>query len=197
MVRKLSYQRSVAGTTAKTFGNHGGDESESSGPVTPTEKDDQSFVEEESYLSGNQYFLSKQIMMDEDELNLLRPDFVPHKFISQTDEFIIIEGQILGKTSLVHMDDFCIDEDQHGSVRLIGVAINSDVIDFGSKVPNGGSLGVHELWKPSFVSHIKTIMWFKKESMFIQRRLWDPGIKFKEQNISNILFYFLTELAHA
>ncbi|GKD56476.1 hypothetical protein Tco_1289863 [Tanacetum coccineum] len=130
--------------TAKTFGNHGGDESESSGPVTPTEDDDQLFVEEESYLS---------------------------------DEFIIIEGQLLGKTSLVYMDDFCIDEDQHGSVRLIGVAINSDVADFGSKVPDSGSLGVYELWKPSFVSHIKTIMWFKKESMFIQRRLWDPEIK--------------------
>ncbi|GKG18739.1 hypothetical protein Tco_0373037 [Tanacetum coccineum] len=30
----------VAGTTAKTFGNHGGDESKSSGPVTPAEEDD-------------------------------------------------------------------------------------------------------------------------------------------------------------
>nr|GEX85083.1 RNA-directed DNA polymerase, eukaryota, reverse transcriptase zinc-binding domain protein [Tanacetum cinerariifolium] len=86
----------VACTMAKTFGNHGGDESESSGL----------------------------------------------EFISQTDEFIIIEGQILGKTSLVHMDDFCIDLDQHGSVRLIDVAINSDVADFGSKVPDSGSLGV-------------------------------------------------------
>nr|GFA69834.1 protein kinase, catalytic domain-containing protein [Tanacetum cinerariifolium] len=70
------YQARVAGTMAKTFGNHGGDESESSGLETLTEEDDQSFAEEESYLSGEQYFLSKQIMMDEDELNLLRPDFV-------------------------------------------------------------------------------------------------------------------------
>nr|GEV21375.1 NB-ARC domains-containing protein [Tanacetum cinerariifolium] len=31
-----------------------------------------------------------------------------------SDEFIITEGQILGKTSMVYMDDFCIDEDQHG-----------------------------------------------------------------------------------
>ncbi|GKA51606.1 hypothetical protein Tco_0744802 [Tanacetum coccineum] len=101
----------VAGTMAKTFGNHGGDESESSGSVTPTEEDDHSFAEEESYLSGDQHFLLKQIMMDEDELNLLRLNFVLQEFISQTDKFIIIEGQILGKTSLVHMDDFCIDED--------------------------------------------------------------------------------------
>ncbi|GJY93778.1 retrotransposon-related protein [Tanacetum coccineum] len=160
---RLEYQAApVAGTTAKTFGNNGGDEPESSGPVTPTEEDDQSFAEEKSYLSGDQYFLSKQILMDEDEdeLNLLRPDFVLKEFISQTDEFIITEGQVLGKTSMVHMDDFCIDEDQHGSVRSIGVAINSVVADFCSNVPDSGSLGVYELWKPSFVSHIKTIMWF-------------------------------------
>ncbi|GJT94621.1 hypothetical protein Tco_1090139 [Tanacetum coccineum] len=60
------------------------------------------------------------------------------EFISQTDEFIITEGQIFGKTSMVHMDDFCIDEDQHGSVQSIGVAINGDVADFGSKVPDSG-----------------------------------------------------------
>ncbi|GKB02459.1 ty3-gypsy retrotransposon protein [Tanacetum coccineum] len=135
----------VAGTTTKTFGNHDGDESESSGPVTPTEEDDQSFAEKESYLSGDQYFLSKQILMDEDELNLLRPDFVLKEFISQTDEFIIAEGQISGKTSMVHMDDFCIDEEQHGSVRSIGITINSDVANFVSKVPGSGSLGVYEL----------------------------------------------------
>ncbi|GJU13301.1 retrotransposon-related protein [Tanacetum coccineum] len=169
----------MAGTMAKTFGNNGGDELESSGPVTPTEKDDLSFAEEKSYLSGYQYFLSKQILMDEDmdELNLLCPDFVLKEFISQTDEFIITEGQVLGKTSMVHMDDFCIDEDQHGSVRSIGVAINSDVADFGSNVPDNGSLGVYELWKLSFMFHIKTIMWFKKESMVIPRRLWDLRIK--------------------
>nr|GEZ25474.1 protein kinase, catalytic domain-containing protein [Tanacetum cinerariifolium] len=121
----------VVGTLAKTFGNNGGDESRSSGPVTPTEKDDQSCAEEKSYLSCDQYFLSKQILMDEDELNLLR--------------------QILGKTSMVPMDDFPIDEDQHGSVRSIGVAINSDVADFGSEVLDNESFGIYELWKPSFV----------------------------------------------
>ncbi|GJR58410.1 hypothetical protein Tco_1500572 [Tanacetum coccineum] len=88
----------VAGTTAKTFGNNGGDESESSGPITPTEEDDQSFVDEESYLYG----------------------------------------QILDKTSMVHMDDFCINEDQHGSVRSIGVAINSDVADLAARFRTAG-----------------------------------------------------------
>nr|GEX70216.1 protein kinase, catalytic domain-containing protein [Tanacetum cinerariifolium] len=78
---------------------------------------------------------------DEDELNLLRPDFVLKEFISQTDEFIVTKGQIVGKTRMVHMEDLCIDEDQHGSVRSIGVTINSDVADFGSKVPDSGSLG--------------------------------------------------------
>ncbi|GKC87983.1 hypothetical protein Tco_1148632 [Tanacetum coccineum] len=47
----------MAGTTAKTFGNNGGDELKSSGPMTPTEEDDLSFSEEKSYLSGDQYFL--------------------------------------------------------------------------------------------------------------------------------------------
>ncbi|MFS7983008.1 putative dual-specificity kinase CMGC-DYRK-PRP4 family [Helianthus anomalus] len=32
-----------------------------------------------------------------------------------------------------HLDDLCVDEDQHGSVRSIGVGINSDVADFGSE----------------------------------------------------------------
>ncbi|GJZ30979.1 hypothetical protein Tco_0576026, partial [Tanacetum coccineum] len=40
------------------------------------EEDDESFAKEESYLYGNQYFLSKQILMDEDKLNLVHPDFV-------------------------------------------------------------------------------------------------------------------------
>ncbi|GKF92388.1 hypothetical protein Tco_0279107, partial [Tanacetum coccineum] len=72
-------------------------------------------------------------------------------------------------------------EDQDGSVRSIGVAINSDVADFGSEVRDK-NLGVYELWKPSFVSHIKTIMWFKKEFIFIQERIWDPGIKIFQDN---------------
>ncbi|GKE73293.1 retrotransposon-related protein [Tanacetum coccineum] len=71
----------VAGMTAKTFSNSGGDEPESSGAVTPTEEDDLSIAEEKSYLSDDQYFLSKQILMDEDELNLLCPDFVLKEFI--------------------------------------------------------------------------------------------------------------------
>ncbi|GKB54352.1 hypothetical protein Tco_0905105 [Tanacetum coccineum] len=69
-------------------------------------------------------------------------------------------------------------EDQHGLIRSIGVAINSDVPDFGREVRDNGSLRVYELWKLSFMSHIETIMWFKKDSIYIlERRLWDPGIK--------------------
>ncbi|GKA85439.1 hypothetical protein Tco_0807093, partial [Tanacetum coccineum] len=166
--------KSVKDEEGKTY--HGNSKSTQENGLEKNEDDDQSFAEEDSYLSGDQYFLS--ILMDEDELNLLRPDFVRKEFISQTDEFIMLtEGQILGKTSMVHMDDFCIDEDQHGSVRLIGVAINSDVADFGSEVRDIGSLGVCELWKSSFASHIKTIMWFKKESISIQERIWDLRIK--------------------
>ncbi|GKB89024.1 hypothetical protein Tco_0961296 [Tanacetum coccineum] len=47
-------------------------------------------------------------------------------------------------------------EDQHGAVRSIGLAIKSDVAYFGREVRDIGTLRVYELWKPSFVSRIKT-----------------------------------------
>ncbi|GJS17823.1 hypothetical protein Tco_0412295 [Tanacetum coccineum] len=81
----------------------------------------------------------------------------------ETDEFIMLtEGQILSKTSMVYMDDLCIDEDQRVRApvkkKINIVTINSDIADFGSEVPDIRSLGVYGLWKSSFVSHIKAIM---------------------------------------
>nr|GEX01039.1 protein kinase, catalytic domain-containing protein [Tanacetum cinerariifolium] len=131
--------------------DHGNSKSTQENGPEKNEDDDQSFAEEDSYLSGDQYFLSKNVdtvhhlddmtgqydgqLMDEDELNLMRPESVWKEFVSQTDELIMLtEGQLLGKTGRPHMDDLCIDEDQHGSVRSIGVGINSDVADFGSEV---------------------------------------------------------------
>ncbi|XP_076947823.1 uncharacterized protein LOC143619885 [Bidens hawaiensis] len=62
-----------------------------------------SFAEED--LCGDHYFNSK----------IVGP-------VTQSDDMI---GQ--------YDDDLCADEDQHGSVRSIGVGINSDVADFGSE----------------------------------------------------------------
>ncbi|GKD03647.1 hypothetical protein Tco_1178621, partial [Tanacetum coccineum] len=42
----------VAGTTTKTFGHNGGDESESSGPVTPTENEEAIESEDTSILNS-------------------------------------------------------------------------------------------------------------------------------------------------
>ncbi|XP_071732077.1 uncharacterized protein [Rutidosis leptorrhynchoides] len=121
------------------------------GPEKNEDDDDLSFAEEDSYLSGDQYFHLKSVdpvshsdnvigpydghLMDEEELNLMRSEPVWKGFVSQTDELIMLsEGQFLNKAGRPHLNNVCIDEDQHDSVRSIGVGINSDVADFGSEV---------------------------------------------------------------
>ncbi|GFP99065.1 probable serine/threonine-protein kinase dyrk2 [Phtheirospermum japonicum] len=64
------------------------------------DEDDQSFAEEESYLSGEPYFQSKNV----------DPGLTNEKVISESND------------------------DQHGSVRSIGVGIHSDAADIGSEV---------------------------------------------------------------
>ncbi|KAI3706039.1 hypothetical protein L1987_76292 [Smallanthus sonchifolius] len=93
--------------------------------------DDLSFAEDDSCLSSDQYFHSKNVgrvtrsgvmigqydgrLMDETELSLVRAE----------PGWKGVEGP--------HLDDICVDEEQHGSVRSIGVGINSDMADFGSE----------------------------------------------------------------
>ncbi|KAK9075112.1 hypothetical protein SSX86_003431 [Deinandra increscens subsp. villosa] len=93
--------------------------------------DDLSFAEEDSYLSSDQYYHSKNAgpvtqsgdmigqydgrLMDETELNL----------VCTEPEWKRVEGP--------HFDDLYADEEQHGSVRSIGVGFNSDMADFGSE----------------------------------------------------------------
>ncbi|KAI7733525.1 hypothetical protein M8C21_014942 [Ambrosia artemisiifolia] len=93
--------------------------------------DDLSFAEEDSYLSSDQFYHSKNTgpvtrsgerigkyngrLMDESELNLVRAE----------PEWKGVEGP--------HLDGLCVDEEQHGSVRSIGVGISSDMADFGSE----------------------------------------------------------------
>ncbi|XWS50892.1 hypothetical protein CRYUN_Cryun12cG0129000 [Craigia yunnanensis] len=132
------------------------------------DEDDQSFVEEDSYFSGEQYFQAKNIepvaasddpiglsvtemygrthendliaqydgqLMDEEELNLMRSEPVWQGFVTQTNELIMLEdGKVLNECGRSPLDDICIDDDQHGSVRSIGVGINSDAADIGSEV---------------------------------------------------------------
>ncbi|XVF12052.1 hypothetical protein REPUB_Repub08aG0081400 [Reevesia pubescens] len=132
------------------------------------EDDDQSFAEEDSYFSGEQYFQAKNLepvaasddpiglsvteiygrtrendliaqydgqLMDEEELSLMRAEPVWQGFVTQTNELIMLgDGNVLNECGRSRLDDICIDDDQHGSVRSIGVGINSDVADIGSEV---------------------------------------------------------------
>nr|GME16276.1 serinethreonine-protein kinase afc2 [Ipomoea batatas] len=141
------------------------------------EEDEQSFVEEDSYFSGERYIQSKDVdrvrpsddpmglsvteiyrradhdglaaqhdgrLMDEDELNLIRAEPVWQGFVTQTNELVMLgDEKVLNECSRSHIDQICLDDDQHGSVRSIGVGINSDAADIGSEVREslvGGSI---------------------------------------------------------
>ncbi|KAI3807648.1 hypothetical protein L1987_23581 [Smallanthus sonchifolius] len=88
--------------------------------------DDLSFAEED--LSRGQYFNSKNV----------RPVTQSDDMIGQYDGQLMDEelnfmhaGPMWKGVGGLHLDDLCVDEDQHGSVSSIGVGINSDVADFG------------------------------------------------------------------
>ncbi|CAI9767397.1 unnamed protein product [Fraxinus pennsylvanica] len=132
------------------------------------DEDDQSFAEEDSYFSGEQYIQSKNLspiipsgdptglsvteiyrrndendlitqydgqLMDEEELNLMRAEPVWQGFITQSNELILLrDGKVLNECGRPRLDDICMDDDQHGSVRSIGVGINGDTADIGSEV---------------------------------------------------------------
>ncbi|GMI95337.1 plant-specific dual-specificity tyrosine phosphorylation-regulated kinase 2A [Hibiscus trionum] len=74
-------------------------------------------------------------LMDEEELNLMRAEPVWQGFVTQTNDLIMLEDEkALNECGRSRLDDICINDDQHGSVRSIGVGINSDAADIGSKV---------------------------------------------------------------
>lgn len=136
------------------------------------EDDDQSFAEEDSYFSGEQYLQAKNVepvtgsddpigitvtnmygrangndlmaqydgeLMDVEELNLMHAEPVWQGFVPQTNDLIMMgDGKVLnhsGRSRLEEMED-----DQHGSVRSIGVGFNSDAADIGSEV-HGSFIG--------------------------------------------------------
>ncbi|XP_059300071.1 uncharacterized protein LOC132052514 [Lycium ferocissimum] len=129
------------------------------------EDDEQSFAEEDSYLSGERYFQSKNLdpvgpsddpvvlcetemyrrtnmiaqydrqLMDEDELNLMCVEPVWQGFVTQTSELAMLgDDRALNERERPRLDDIYVDGDQHGSVRSIGVGINSDTADISSEV---------------------------------------------------------------
>ncbi|KAG7659431.1 Protein kinase domain [Arabidopsis suecica] len=137
--------------------------------------DDQSYAEEASYISGEQYLQSKDAepissendrrltvseiypaskkndllaqydghLMDEELLSSMRDEPVWQGFVAQSNELLMLgdkKGINVHRKS--HRDDVYVEDDQHDSVRSIGVGINSDAADFGSEVRDslaGGS----------------------------------------------------------
>ncbi|XP_057460255.1 uncharacterized protein LOC130750669 isoform X3 [Actinidia eriantha] len=74
-------------------------------------------------------------LMDVEELNLMRAEPVWKGFVTQTNERIMLgDGKVLNDCERPRLDDTCMDDDQHGSVRSIGVGINSDAADIGSEI---------------------------------------------------------------
>ncbi|XP_068658333.1 uncharacterized protein [Aristolochia californica] len=74
-------------------------------------------------------------LMDEEELNLMRAEPVWQGFVTRTNELIMLgNGMVLSECERPHLDDLCIEDDQHGSVRSIGVGISSDAAEIGSEV---------------------------------------------------------------
>ncbi|KAL3628941.1 hypothetical protein CASFOL_027987 [Castilleja foliolosa] len=122
------------------------------GQQDKNDEDDHSFAEEDSYLSGERYLQSKNVknendmidqydgqLMDEEELSLMRAEPVWQGFVTQSNELIMLGDGV--NTS--RPDDICMDDNQHGSVRSIGVGINSDAAGMGSEVREslvGGSI---------------------------------------------------------
>ncbi|KAK3146266.1 hypothetical protein QOZ80_3BG0263810 [Eleusine coracana subsp. coracana] len=150
---------------------------------TKDEDDDQSFVEEDSYISGEQYFHGKNVaqigtsegpmvhgvpdndmmaqydgqLLDPEELNLMHSEPVWQGFVSQNNELGMLgNGKFLNDSARVHPDDPFVEDDQHGSVRSIGVGISSDAADIGSEVREsligGSSEGDIEYFNESSLS---------------------------------------------
>jgi hypothetical protein len=147
------------------------------------EDDDQSFVEEDSYISGEQYFHGKNVaqigtsagtmvhgvpdndilaqydgqLLDPEDLNLMHSEPVWQGFVSQNNELGMLgNGKFLIDSERVHPDDLFVEDDQHGSVRSIGVGISSDTADIGSEVREsligGSSEGDIEYFNDSSLS---------------------------------------------
>ncbi|CAJ1936542.1 unnamed protein product [Sphenostylis stenocarpa] len=74
-------------------------------------------------------------LMDEEELNLMCAEPVWRGFVPQTNELIMLgDGRVLNDNVRSRLENISMDDDQHGSVRSIGVGINSDAADIGSEV---------------------------------------------------------------
>ncbi|XVF53733.1 hypothetical protein PTKIN_Ptkin05aG0122500 [Pterospermum kingtungense] len=181
--------------------------------------DDQSFAEEDSYFSGEQYFQAKNVepvavsddpiglsvtemygrthendligqydgqLMDEEELNLMRAEPVWQGFVTQTNELVMLgDGKVLDERVKSQFDDICIDDDQHGSVRSIGVGINSDAADIGSEVRESLVGGSSEGDLEYFHDHDVSIGGSRQSHHEADRKYIDKSIRDKRKSGKN------------
>ncbi|KAL8110957.1 uncharacterized protein LOC141670447 isoform X2 [Apium graveolens] len=74
-------------------------------------------------------------LIDKEELNLRCNEPVWQGFVSESNDLIMLgDRKVIDECERPRPDDIFMDDDQHDSVRSIGVGINSDVADFGSEV---------------------------------------------------------------
>ncbi|KAL1568332.1 hypothetical protein AAHA92_03711 [Salvia divinorum] len=74
------------------------------------------------------------LLMDEEELKLMRSEPVWQGFVSQTNELIMLgDGKAMNELGRLQ-PDISMDDNQHGSVRSIGVGFNTDAADIGSEI---------------------------------------------------------------
>ena len=80
----------------------------------------------------------------------VRDEPVWQGFVAQTNELLMMGGDKKGVNAhrKSHLGDVCLEDDQHDSVRSIGMGVNSDAADFDSEVreslAGGGSEGDFE-----------------------------------------------------
>ncbi|GMH03918.1 hypothetical protein Nepgr_005757 [Nepenthes gracilis] len=74
-------------------------------------------------------------LMDDEELNLMHSEPVWQGFVAQSNDLIMLaDGKVMNEGERPRLDDMCMDDDHHASVRSIGVGINSDAADIGIEV---------------------------------------------------------------
>lgn len=140
---------------------------------------------DDPYLPGYHYFQGQKDaelatpsdyngLMDLEEPNLMRFDPAWPGFVTQANELTSLENRnALGHRGQTRTD--YTEDDQHGSVRSIGVGINSDAADFGSEVRDsligGSSEGDLEYFRDQDVGVSRSNRYQKRNEGF---SLWPP-----------------------
>ncbi|KAE8681527.1 hypothetical protein F3Y22_tig00111330pilonHSYRG01276 [Hibiscus syriacus] len=125
-------------------------------------------------------------LMDEEELNLMRAEPVWQGFVTHTDELIMLgDGKFLNECGRSQLDDIRIDNDQHGSVRSIGVGISSDTADFGSEVHKSLVAGSSEGDLEYFHDHDGSIGGSRQSHHETERKYIDKSSRDKRKTGKN------------